>query len=262
MTREEIIKNLSGKLDDSTFERIHTFFPVQKVCPTCAGKEEYTLDGKTHKCDCVMQSLLQKHYFAANIGREYHDICLNDFIGSDRDRVVSAVENYLADFDSKFHFGLGITFAGPVGTGKTFAMSCILKELIKQGRDVYLMSFEEMITTWASAWTDKEIKLQLETRLKSVDVLGLDEIKTDNRSDSFLASGFDSIVRHRTANLLPTIITTNMAEHLMSSVFPKVSSLLSPRNQYVLLEGKDLRKDEIRFRIMELEANGERRPIC
>jgi len=262
MTREAVIHNLRGKIDDTTYDRIQTFFPISNDCPTCHGFGTYHLDGKEFGCDCELQRLLQRHYFAANIGREYHDIGLKDFIGSDRAVVVPAVEEYLANFDSKFHYGLGMTFSGGVGTGKTFAMSCILKELIKRGFDVYLMSFEEMITTWASAWQDKETKMQLETRLKSVDVLGLDEIKTDNRSDSFLAHGFDSIIRHRTANLLPTLITTNMTSSAIQQIFPKVHSLLSPRNTKIELEGKDLRKDEIRFRILELEASGDRRPIC
>jgi DNA replication protein DnaC len=138
----------------------------------------------------------------------------------------------------------------------------VLKELIKQGRDVYFMTFDEMINVWASAWQDAEVKRQLEEKLKSVDILGLDEVKTDNRSDAFLASGLEVIIRHRTSNLLPTLLTTNMTETALDSVFTKSYSLLSARNILVELEGKDLRLDEVRYRIMELDAAGERRPIC
>ena len=253
---------LLAKIDDSTYEKMKASFPLSDVCPTCDGAEGYYLDGVIHDCDCGVQKMLQKHYFASNIGREYHDICLKDFIGSDTEKVVPTVLSYLEDFPSKFHYGLGLTFSGPVGTGKTFAMTCVLKELIKQGRDVYTISFEEMINTWASAWQDAETKRQLEEKLKSVEVLGLDEVKLDNRSESFLASGLESIVRHRTSNLLPTLITTNMTAPTLDSVFVKTASLLAARNEFIELEGKDLRLDEIRFRIMELDANGERRPIC
>lgn len=250
------------KINDEAYDRIHQFFPITDVCPTCDDKKTYKLDGDEHECDCETQKLLQKHYFTANIGREYHDICLKDFIGSDREIVVPIVEEYVKNFSDKFHYGLGVTFTGPVGTGKTFAMNCILKGLIQQGRDVYSISFEEMINTWASAWQDATVKRQLENKLKSVDVLGLDEVKTDNRNDSFLAHGFESVIRHRTANLLPTIITTNMTQQSMERVFPKITSLLGARNAKAELTGKDLRKKEIRYRVLELEKYGERRPIC
>lgn len=253
---------LKRKIDDETFDKIKAFYPISDVCPTCDDNKFYFLDEQQYECNCQEQKILQKYYFASNIGREYHDICLKDFIGSDRNVIVPFVEDYLRDFDSKFHYGLGATFSGPVGTGKTFAMTCVLKELIKQGRDVHFITFDDMINTWASAWQDTEVKRQLEEKLKSVDILGLDEVKTDNRSDAFLASGLEAIVRHRTSNLLPTLITTNMTETDLDSVFTKTASLLSARNTLIELEGKDLRLDEVRFRIMELDANGERRPIC
>ncbi len=258
----DLTQLLSRKIDNETFYYIKNKYPLSDRCPTCDDKLGYNLDGQSYACDCVEQKMLQKYYFASNIGREYHDICLKDFIGSDRERVVPFVQDYLSDFNSKFHYGLGITFSGPVGTGKTFAMMCVLKELIKQGRDVYFTTFDELINVWASAWQDAEVKRQLEDKLKSVDVLGLDEVKTDNRSDAFLASGLEVIIRHRTSNLLPTLLTTNMTETDLDSVFTKTASLLSARNTLVQLEGKDLRLDEVRYRILELDRNGERRPIC
>lgn len=262
MEREEIFLNLKP-VDDATYDRIETYYPVSKSCPTCNGRGKYTLHFETFDCDCDLQRLLQKHYFAANIGREYHDICLKDFSGEDTNRVVPVCEEYLEKFDDNFHYGVGITFSGPVGTGKTFAMTSVLKELIKRGRRVHFVTFEELIDVWGSSWHDEKSKKRLQDILKTVEVLGIDEVRTDPRnSGGFLANGFDSVIRHRTSNLLPTLITTNMQKQDELSEFFKVYSLLSARNERVVTEGHDRRMREIRTEIFELRKRGERRAIC
>lgn len=263
MERAEIIKNLTGTIKDSVYTQIEEQYPVSKKCPTCEGREKYTLDFETYDCDCEMQKLLQRHYFKANIGREYHDICLNDFDGDDKDNVVPVCQEYLNQFDDNFHYGVGITFSGPVGTGKTFAMSSVLKELVKRGRHVHFVTFEELIDVWGSSWHDEDSKKRLQDKLKRAEVLGIDEVRTDPRNGSgFLANGFDSVIRHRTSNLLPTLITTNMQREQELSEFFKVYSLLSARNIRVTTAGHDRRMREIRRRTFELTKRGERRPIC
>lgn len=260
--KQEIFQNLTGKIDDPSFDRISRLYPVSSDCPTCDGKKTYQLDGKTHNCDCSLQRLLQRHYFAANIGREYHDICLQHFLGADREVVVPVVQEYIENFADNFHYGLGITFSGPWGTGKTFAVSCILKELVKQGRKVYFITFEELINTWGNAYKNDDHSALME-RLMSVEVLGLDELTTDPRNkQGFLANGLDVLMRHRTSNLLPTLVTTNMTPDKEEEEFGKAYSLLSARNHRVILAGKDLRREEVRDINRELKEKGERRPIC
>jgi DNA replication protein DnaC len=206
---------------------------------------------------------LQKHYFVANIGREYHDICLDDFEGPDADKVVPAVQQYIENFNDNFHYGLGITFNGPLGTGKTFAMTNVLKELVKRGRNVYMVTFEELINIWGKSYHDSESQRLLERKLKAADVLGLDELRTDKRNaEGFLANGLDSVIRHRTANLLPTLVTTNMQKEEELDQFGKVYSLLAAKNTRINTQGHDRRMMEVRKRNFELAKRGERRPIC
>lgn len=263
MDRDELLRNLSKtKIDDATFERVAGMYPPGG-CPTCGGKKFYRLDFKQLECDCDLQIALQKHYFRANIGREYHDICLKDFEGDDAGTVVPAVKKYLEHFDDNFHYGLGLTFTGPFGTGKTFALTCVLKELVKIGRSVYFTTFEQLINVWGDSWHDANAKRLLEKQLKSVEVLGLDELKTDPRNSSgFLQNGLDSVIRYRTANLLPTLVTTNMTSDLEKSEFGKVYSLLAAKNTRIETHGHDRRMLEVRQRNHELAMNGERRPVC
>lgn len=264
MTREELISNLrQRKIDDRTYDRIVEFYPVTDKCPTCGNRGRYNLDFETFICDCEIQKLLQRYYFASNIGREYHDICLKDFDGPDTDSVVPLVREFIDNFDHNFHFGLGLTFTGPLGTGKTFAMTCVLKELIKRGEDVYFITFEELINIWGKSWHDDEARRTLEKRLKSADVLGLDELRTDPRNlQGFLANGLDSVIRHRTSNLLPTLVTTNMKKEEELDQFGKVYSLLAAKNTRVSTQGHDRRMREVRQRNFELAKRGERRPVC
>ena len=263
MDRDTILANLKHqKISDEAFDRISGMYPPGG-CPTCAGKKEYRLDFVAHECDCELQIALQKHYFRANIGREYHDICLQHFEGEDASTVVPAVRTYIADFDNNFHYGLGLTFTGPYGTGKTFALTCVLKELVKQGRNVYFTTFEQLINVWGDSWHDANAKRLLEQKLKSVEVLGLDELKTDPRNASgFLQNGLDSVIRYRTANLLPTLVTTNMTSDLEKSGFAKVYSLLAAKNTRIETHGHDRRMQEVRQRNHQLAQQGERRPVC
>lgn len=263
MDRDTILANLRmRKLDDDTFERVAGMYPPGG-CPTCAGKKFYRLDFQKHECDCELQIALQKHYFRANIGREYHDICLADFEGEDASTVVPAVRTYIDTFENNFHYGLGLTFTGPFGTGKTFALTCVLKELVKSGRNVYFTTFEQLINVWGDSWHDATAKRSLEKQLKNVEVLGLDELKTDPRNASgFLQNGLDSVIRYRTANLLPTLVTTNMTSDLEKSEFAKVYSLLAAKNTRIETHGHDRRMLEVRQRNHQLAVNGERRPVC
>jgi DNA replication protein DnaC len=261
--REELLANLRNyQINDATFAYIEEYFPVAKICPTCVGRLKYNLDFVTYDCDCLVQKTLQRHYFAANIGREYQDIGLDEFEGPDSERIIPAIMDYVLRFEDNLAFGLGLTFSGPLGTGKTFAMTCALKELIKQGRDAYFVSFEDLVNIWANSWKDLD-KMRLEKRLKTATILGLDELRTDVRNtNGFLAQGLESIIRHRTSNLLPTLVTTNMLPSEELDQFGKAYSLLAGKNTRIVMNGHDRRMKEVRERNFLLRDRGERRPIC
>lgn len=265
MDRDQIVKNLARKsLPNADFDRLVKFYSLDKICPTCNDRGYYRLEGEQHDCDCELQRLLYKHYLAANIPSRYHDICLEPhFIGADRIDVLRVTDDYLANFENYQHFGLGLTFAGAFGSGKTFAMCSVLKSLLKRGKSVYFITFDELINVWGASWSDDEAKQLLNDRLLTVDILGLDELKSDPRNaGGFLQNGLDNVIRHRTANRIPTLITTNMLPSQEEVEFPKVFSLLSESNERVYLTGEDVRGGIVARTNKELARNGERRPVC
>jgi DNA replication protein DnaC len=261
--RKELISRLTSRsIDDFTFDRINKLFPLAVKCPTCNDEGAYRLDGSIYECDCELQKMLQRHYFAANIGRAYHTLCIDHFLGDDREAVAPTVLDYIENFEDNFQYGVGITFAGEIGTGKTMLMSFILKELVKQGRKVYTVPFEQLINVFGSAYSNDESKRLME-QLMSVEVLGLDELRSDSRNKSgFLSDALDVLIRHRTSNLLPTLVTTNMTPQQEQDEFGKTYSLLSALNYRLIFHGEDKRGNEIRERERKLKDAGERRPIC
>ncbi len=262
-SQQEAFQILVNKgIDNQTFTRIKSNFPIIGKCPTCGDRGRYQLDFEVYECDCAYQKLLQKHYYAANIGREYHDICLEHFIGEDASLVTETLTNYLDNFEAHEHYGAGLTFTGGFGTGKTFAQAIVLKELIKRGRNVYMITFEELINTWGSAWNNDEAQWLFD-KLRGAEVLAIDELRTDPRNaGGFLANGLDAVVRHRTSNLLPTLLSTNMEPHELEREFTKVYSLLSAKNSWVVTKGEDQRAGKVRRRTNELRERNERRPVC
>ena|SRR6476646_5746290 len=262
MDRTTLIQNLMGKINDSAYDRIAATFPVFEGCPTCDGKQSYVLNGEAFKCDCEVQRLLQRAYFAANIPREYHDICLEHFFGVDKDEVIPQVQEYLDRFDDNYHYGMGLTFAGPYGTGKSFLMASILKDTVKKGRTAYFITFDEFVQHFGATWNDEKSKKLLQDTLKRVEVLGLDELKTDERNtNGFLSDALQAIIRHRTSNLLPTIITTNLTPDKQEQHFAKAYSLLNGKNTFIVMAGKDVRP-RVKAISEELISANERRPIC
>lgn len=217
---------------------------------------------KDYECDCELQKLLQKHYFAANIPKEYHDIGLKDFIGEDKDEVSVIITDYLNRYWSNHHFGLGLTLAGAYGNGKTFSMNVLLKDRVQHGEEVYFITFEDLINVWGAAWSNDESQWVMD-KMKRASIVGIDDLRTDKRNESgFLANGLDALIRHRTSNQLPTLLTTNMKPADISREYPRIDSLLGLKNDWLFLTGKDVRMKEIRDRTRELRDRGERRPIC
>lgn len=260
--KTQIKRNLIDKIDDATFSRLKALYPNIDNCPTCNEGKSYILNGTSYPCDCKFQKLLQKHYYSANIGRAYHTLCFDHFVTDEANEISSHIQKYLKEWENNRYFGHGITFNGRIGTGKTFAMSLILKELIKRGYRVHFITFDDMINAFSNSWNNEEARF-LNQKLRSVDILGIDELKTDSRNNSgFLSTVAESVIRHRAVNLLPTLITTNLTPQEEEVTFTKAYSLLSALNQRIQTEGADVRGSIVREREHTMKRKNERRPVC
>lgn len=238
-------------------------------CPTCGAKRiqvepnvygwengTYKLYGETYDCDCQYQMKLRRHYLAANIGDQYQRLNWDDY---DVPEVRADVDFYLRHYEGCKRQGIGMTFSGGLGTGKTFAATHIGRCLVKRNERVYFTPFLNVISSYQKQNAD-----QLERRMKQTGVLILDELLPPDPGPQQLlfSRRFEELIRHRTNFNLPTIITTNLKKDELLDHYPRTYSLLAAKQIEVELPDlPDARRKFINTEMLELVANGEVKPI-
>jgi DNA replication protein DnaC len=207
---------------------------IQKNCENCEAQ------GCT-KCAKLI-SRIQK-YSDAGIPSSYWTSQFSSFDGDpDYKETVMSV---ISKIDDAYDSGKSFMFAGPLGVGKTFGISSILKMAICKDYSVKYTSMVEVINSILSGSNPNAA-----SDLIKYDFLAIDEF--DNRwifpsekAEQIFGSSMEYILRSRFQNGLPTILATNNAEidSILSGMHGKAFSSL--RNQYmktIYLSGKDFRK--------------------
>lgn len=241
-----------------------------EVCPTCDSRPEsadanhwgrqngqFRYRGELFNCNCDEQIALRKHYLVANIGEQYMRLDWNDYDGPDS--IKNDVALYLEKWQDFKKSGMGMEFfSKQLGTGKTFAATHVAKTLIKRKQKVYFIPFIEMVAAYESSAAEA-----LEARMRNTTYLVLDEIlpPISEKQHNFYATRLEALLRHRTNYNLPTITTTNLNEQEMLSVYPRIYSLLAPKQWRIEMTGPDKRISRIAKENVELAINGEIRPI-
>jgi len=240
-------------------------------CPTCDSKLEvipgsggvrervngdYRYMGEKYPCECDAQIALRARYLVANIGEQYQRLSWDEWDGCEDTR--SVVDTYLGSWEKFFKQGIGIEFySSALGTGKTFASTHIGKELIKQGQSVYFIPFIEMVAAF-----DRQDSEYIAGKIRESGFVILDEVTPpfSEAQRAFFSVQLEALIRHRTNNNLPTIMTTNMSQEMLNSSYPRIYSLLSAKQIRQEVKGTD-RREFIGVQEMEIIANGETRPI-
>ena len=264
------LKNLTDQEFDLATKLAKSKQPLDQ-CPTCDSKMEvipgsggvreringtYRYNGEEHKCECDAQIALRARYLVANIGEQYQRLNWDEWTGCEATK--STVDLYLSSWEQFFRQGMGLEFhSSELGTGKTFAATHIGKELIKQGQSVYFIPFIEMVAAF-----DRQDSDYIANRIRESGFVILDEVipPVSEAQKSFFATQLEALIRHRTNNNLPTIMTTNMDQETLHSAYPRTYSLLSAKQIRQEVAGTD-RRESIGFKEMEIIANGETRPI-
>lgn len=244
------------------------------VCPTCNGKRietgeedhygwengQYRYRGEIHECDCKGQMALYRHYLFANIPEQYQRLNWDDYSGDSK--VKQDVDTYIDRWPNFRDNGMGVTLYGiGLGTGKTFAATTIAKGVIKRGERVFFTEFRDLKSAYQTLSEDD--RQRLDERLREAALLVLDEIwkPQSEAQEGYFETVLESVIRYRTNWNLPTVITTNLLESEFEDHYPRVFSLLRPKQWTMHIEGEDARMDLVAEENIELAANGEKRPI-
>ncbi len=251
-------RNVSNSEYETLWERFPTLRATANVCPTCNDTGYYVFEGEQHECDCDTQRGLRRHYLYANIGIRYHSLSFDDLY-QEKDSLRLFLEDYIDNFDFNARYGRGVTFYGPLGTGKTFAQILILKSLIKRGYKGWFDSFSNIVTQYSEV----ESKKVLMKNVRSAEVFILDEViePMSSRQHEYFSEVYENVIRYRVENSLPTTIGTNLSPEKHEHYYPRVWSLLNMVQIPVEVSGTDVRAAQAKDVVDLLITNKEVRPI-
>jgi len=242
--------------------RLYVRFPELRdgPCPTCRGAGTFRWGGVEQPCDCRMQRQLAKHYSMSGIGVKYQRLDWEDFAG-DR-QALDQISTYVLKHEQMIRRGVGVVAHGPLGTGKTFLTTMVLKELIKRGYSCFATTFANTIEAFTATWGNHDEKRWFARKFMYSQVLLLDDLGRDLRTGNNLPqSTFDSILRTRVQEGRTTLATTNMSmRELESGYGAAVLSLLKEVSLRVEFSGTDFRPRANARTLAELDDD-EIRPI-
>jgi len=176
-----------------------------------------------------------------NIGRRYWQATLDGIQpGVHRD----AIRLYLNDFQSNWEGGWGLFLWGANSVGKTFAAAAVLKELTNKGYSSYCVLSDVL----KSAYIDGQRFDPSQTivqRVESVDVLLLEDLGKEysGKGSGWAELCFENMIRKRSRELLPTIITTNLDPKSFRDRYDKSAAAIAMESMIsVEVKGTDMRR--------------------
>jgi DNA replication protein DnaC len=163
---------------------------------------------------------------------------------------VAIVKRYVRDVATNLDEGRGLWFWGGVGTGKTTLAMLVSKAALDAGRSVAIYSLPRLLNLLRESMESDGGLLDLLDRLSAVDLLHIDDLGAENRTDWVLEQLY-SIVNARYEANRAILATTNLSrdgtgefdlerlgEHLGART---VSRLAEICRDPVILDGEDMR---------------------
>jgi DNA replication protein DnaC len=162
---------------------------------------------------------------------------------------IGAVRRYVRDIAANLDSGTGLWIQGDVGTGKTTLAMLISKAALEGGRSVAIYSLPRLLNLLREAMDSPEGKLDFLDRLTAVDLLHIDDLGAEHRTDWVLEQLY-SIVNARYEAQRAIVATTNlMPDELSERLGARtVSRLVEICGDLIPLYGEDKRR-EFRARV-------------
>jgi DNA replication protein DnaC len=126
--------------------------------------------------------------------------------------VVRVVRSYCEEVGAKLAEGRGIWLMGDVGTGKTTLAMLVSKTALEDGRTVAIYSLPKLLARVRrtyDAGPGEDSYLELFERLTSVDLLHIDDLGAEKRSDWVLEQLY-ALVNERYEAKRSILVTTNL----------------------------------------------------
>lgn len=130
------------------------------------------------------------------------------------------VRKYLEKMDDMLAQGVGLfLYSDENSTGKTSIAVLALKQVLRLRRTAY---FEESGRLKAALIRAEEFEenIPIERRIRTVDLLVLDDVGKEYRTESgFAENTIESVLRDRSQSMRPTILTSNLKPNKIEQVY-------------------------------------------
>ena len=159
--------------------------------------------------------------------------------------VVRIVREFVDGLDDNLAAGRGLWLMGDVGTGKTSLAMLVSKSVLEQGRSVAIYSLPRLLARIRRTYdadSGEQSYLEFFERLTSVDLLHVDDLGAEKRSD-WVFEQLYAIVNERYEAERSMVVTTNLDQSaLEEQIGPRtVSRLVEICGDPLPLFGQDLR---------------------
>jgi DNA replication protein DnaC len=228
--------------------------PRERGCPLggCDGSGFIADESENTARDCACRAgriaAARTRSLAGRIPSRYEGVSFERPPVSDLARAaphqVELVRRYVTRIDENLDRGRGLWIQGDVGTGKTTLAMLVSKAALQAGRAVAIYSLPRLLNLLRAAIDSEQGLLDLLDRLTAVDLLHLDDLGAENRTDWVLEQLY-SIVNARYEAERAIVATTNlMPDELSERLGARtVSRLVEICGDLIPLYGEDRRRE-------------------
>jgi DNA replication protein DnaC len=209
---------------------------IIEECPQCRGMD--------YRCSCVDAFRFEFKKVKANVAPKYRSLTFDQITHPQTVEVRNKIGTYITNIEKNLEDGKGLFLYGSTGLAKTSLASIVLMEAIRRGRSGYFITLNALVDLYAGGWKDEAIKQQYEDLVLGTDMLVIDEVGNETKTNVMLVSAcFNDVLRRRFNNLQTTIITSNLYFKKIKDVYgEEVYSILNESTTQHEFKGVDYRQ--------------------
>jgi DNA replication protein DnaC len=210
--------------------------------------DETTNTASDCRCRAGRIATARTRSLAGRVPRRYQGVSFDRPPVSDIARTapdqIQSVRRYVRAINQNLDSGKGLWIQGDVGTGKTTLAMLVSKAALDAGRSVAIYSLPRLLNLLREAMDSEHGKLDFLDRLTAVDLLHVDDLGAENRTDWVLEQLY-SIVNARYEAERAIVATTNlMPDELAERLGARtVSRLVEICGDLIPLYGEDRRRE-------------------
>lgn len=176
-----------------------------------------------------------------NIGRRYWPACMQSV---PEGTLKNVLRSYMSKLHSQYHEGWGLFIYGNNGVGKTYTSCALLKEITRAGYSTFCILSDELKLAYIDGSrfdTDNTVT----QRVERVDFLLIEDLGKEysGKGSGFAELCFENLLRKRSRECRPTIVTTNLTPVLFKERYKQSAASLAMECMIAVeAKGEDIRR--------------------